>query len=270
MRRLLLLATLAASFGAAASGAGNWQSTSPFKLSPTKDRCIAVSSFARGDKKLLVALEGNSAGPGYELRLYAPGSLRRWDDGKFSLGTAKLESDRVDARVGQPGTIIYRMVVSRSELDAAGPDPILAMREILPSGDVSILGLDAAVRMTDACASDLLEHWGYSKEAQRDLAIRPKAKKDWTNYVSSEDYPKMAVYARAGGETRLLIDVGTDGKGSNCRIIVPSGRAELDQMSCRILTERAEYEPGQNLARELVKAPFYAVFRWEMPRPPWL
>lgn len=274
MRRFAIgLAALgwAANGSSAPSNLGSWQPAGPFKLSSTKDRCIAVSNFSRGDKKMLVALEGNPGGLGFELRLYTPGTLRRWDEGRFSLGNARLENDLVFVRVGPAAdTMIYRLGLSRENLEEAGPSPTLTMRQIVNPGDVNLSGLHAAAATVEACKADLLERWGYSKEAQRAFAVQPKPKKEWTAYVSSDDYPKLALYARAGGETRLLIDVGVDGKGSNCRIIAPSGRPELDEMSCKIVTERAEYEPGRDATEAPIKTPFYFVFRWEMPRPPWL
>jgi hypothetical protein len=264
---LIPLLGLAASVDAASADfdAWGWRSTGPFKMSPAKNRCIAATTFKRKGDSLLVALEARPAGTGYEMRLYAPGNLRRWDNGKFSLGTAKLESDRVDVRSGPASTIIYRMGVNRAELGAAGPNPDLKMREISNPGEITISGLGAAVPLVDACTADLLAHWGYSKEAQRAVVTAAKAKKDWASYVSSQDYPILAIHARAGGETHALIDVGADGIGSNCRIIQSSGSNELDKMSCKIVTERASYDPALNSKGEPVRSPNYLVFRWEIP-----
>lgn len=236
-------------------------------MSPATDRCVVAATFKRGDQKLLVALESRPTGPSYEMRIYAPGTLRRWGEGKYSLGSVKLESDWVALRTtAQAGTMIYVLSTNRTELNAAGPNPTLKIRKLLNPGEIEISGLGEAMALLDACSADLLERWGYSKEFQRGLATVPKLKKNWANYVSAYDFPQSALAAVKGGETHVLIDIGVAGRASNCRIIRSSGRKDIDQTSCMVVTERARYEPGRNSKGEAITAPHYMAFHWEIPR----
>jgi TonB family protein len=266
---LIPLLGLASSIHAAPAEqrSGAWQATGPFKMSPANDRCVATSTFKRGDQSLLVALEGRPTGPYYEMRLYAPGTLRRWGEGKYSLGSTKLESDWVALRTSaQAGKMIYVLGTKRTELNAAGPNPTLKIREILNPGEIKISDLGAAAALVDVCTADLLERWGYSKEFQRGVATPPKLKKKWADYVSPYDFPLPALAAAKGGETHVLIDIGVDGRASNCRIIRSSGRKDIDQTSCMVLTERARFEPARNSKSQAIAAPDYMAFRWEIPR----
>jgi TonB family protein len=251
----------------AEQSSGAWQATGPFKMSPASDRCLATATFKRGGQNLIVALESRLTGPNYEIRIYAPGTLRRWGDGKYSLGTVKLETDAVALRASaQAGTMIYVLSTNRTELNAAGPNPTLKIREILNPGELRLSGLGAAAALVDACSADLLERWGYSKEFQRELVTLPKLKKKWVNYVSPYDFPLPAISAIKGGETHALVDIGADGRASNCRIIRSSGRNDIDQTSCMVLTQRARFEPARNSKGEAIAVPDYMVFRWEIPR----
>lgn len=272
MRRsfvLVLLLAWAASASAEAPSSENWQSTGPFKVRSATDRCVVASAFKRADQKLVVDLEARPGGESYEIRLYAPGSLHDepWDDGKFSLGSVKLESDVLVARrSNQAGILIYELGAKRNELIAAGPSPELRVRETANPGDLTVVGLDAALALVDACTADLLERWGYSKEFQHTLAKPPKPLKDWASYVSPYDYPAAAASLRLHGDTHALIDVDIDGKASNCRVVRSSGQKEFDKTTCMVVTKRARYEPARNAKGEPIKAPFYLVFRWEVPK----
>jgi TonB family protein len=274
MRRLMVLLPLlgwASSIGAAGVDptAGAWQQTGPFKISSAADRCVATSAFKRGDQNLAVALEGNPTTDDYAMRLYAPGDLHGepWKQGKFSLGSAKPETDWVVARQSnQAGIIIYEMRTKQAELISAGPSPVLKITKTLSPGTLTVAGLEAVIPLIDACSADLLERWGYSKEFQRKLASPPEPRKVLASYASPYDYPRSALSARAEGDTYALIDVGVDGRSSNCRVIRSSGNQEIDDTTCVIVTKRARYKPALTKNGEPVAAPLYLTFRWEIPK----
>jgi outer membrane biosynthesis protein TonB len=204
------------------------------------------------------------------MRLYMPGALRRWDQGKYNFAGLKPESDAVTARPSEKGrTIVLRLDTNRSELIAAQANPKLQIHQVVNPGEITIAGLGAAVAMLDACSADLLERWGYPKQLQSKIATPPKIKDSWASYVTSDDYPLTAIFARAGGETHILVDVGANGIGSNCRVILRSGREEIDQTTCKVAAERARYTPALDSDGNPVAAPTYMVFRWEMPTPRW-
>lgn len=245
-----------------------WLPTGQFNISPTPNRCIAASNFKRGKQSLLVALEARPTNELYEMRLYAPGRARvPWDDGKVTFGTVKLESDFVIVRPSsKQGTVIYQIYPNRAELVAAGPSPELKFRGILDPGDVKIEALAAALPLLDSCSADLLERWGYSKGLQQSIASAPKPLKDWASYVSAYDYPMSAIASRSQGETYALIDVEVNGQASNCRVIRSSRNEALDKATCKIVTERARYDPAKNSKGESIRAPLYLTFHWELPR----
>lgn len=270
MERLgVVIALLAWAGSPASASAGSWQSTGPFRMQQANDRCVAVASFKRGEERLAVALEGNPTTDSFEMRLYAPGDLggEPWVQGKYSLGSAKLERDWVVVRQSnQAGIVIYQMGTKQAEIASAGPNPELKIRETLSPGELTVPGLEAAMPLIDACSADLLERWGYSKESQGELAGPPEPEKHWASYASPYDYPTSALAARAQGDTHAVIDVGVDGRSSNCRVIRSSGNQEIDKTTCMIVTKRARYKPALTKNGEKVAAPLYLTFRWEIPK----
>jgi len=255
---------------AAPGNTGAWQPTEPFKILPATDRCVVASAFKRGDQVLQVTLEGNPTTDEYLMRIYAPGDFvhsRSWLQGKYSLGRAKLAQDWVVARhSNRAGRLIYSMKVNEAELAVAGAAPDLAIRKVPNPGDLRITGLEAVKPLMDTCSADLLERWGYSKEFQRNMAGPPTPLKELAKYVSRFDYPTSALMARKEGETHVIIDIGLDGRSSNCRVIRSSGTSELDKTTCKILTERVQFNPAKTTTGIPVVAPLYVAFGWESPR----
>lgn len=264
---LLLFATM--TNGVSQNTAVNSQPAVSFKLFRQADRCAAMAIFGEGDKALVVSLESRPATIDYEMRVYAPGDLgdRPWTQGKYTLGAAKLDTDWVVAKPSsRAGTIIYWMDVTRPALEAAGLDPILKISIAPHPDDLMLPGLGKAIEMLDACSSELLERWGYSKESQKSLASFAKPRAPLGRYASPSDYPTPALSRGVEGDTYALIDVGTDGRASNCRIIRTSGNDEIDRTTCMIVTKRARYQPAKDATGKPVPAPYFLGFRWEIAK----
>lgn len=62
--------------------------------------------------------------------------------------------------------------------------------------------------------------------------------------IRDSDYPREAAKARAGGAVVVFFDVQTNGRATNCRISQSSGRADLDQTTCRLIEKRFRYKPA--------------------------
>jgi protein TonB len=63
-----------------------------------------------------------------------------------------------------------------------------------------------------------------------------------------EDYPAEAARHRLRGSLRYFIVINAGGRVSHCRITRSSGWALLDETACRVLRERARYEPARDAA----------------------
>src|SRR3546814_588039 len=52
------------------------------------------------------------------------------------------------------------------------------------------------------------------------------------------------------GTTGVLLTSAADGLPTSCEIIAPSGHADLDAETCRVIMERARFTPGRNARGE--------------------
>ncbi len=62
--------------------------------------------------------------------------------------------------------------------------------------------------------------------------------------ILSSDYPKDLRERGIGGRVEILFTVGADGRVKSCTVTRSSGVAELDQLTCRLITQRFRYRPS--------------------------
>lgn len=77
-------------------------------------------------------------------------------------------------------------------------------------------------------------------------AVRARPVAALASYASDDDYPAAALRDRAEGRVAFALDIGPDGRVTNCTIVTSSGSAALDSASCRIMRSRARYEPARD------------------------
>ncbi|MEE4453851.1 energy transducer TonB [Novosphingobium resinovorum] len=79
------------------------------------------------------------------------------------------------------------------------------------------------------------------------------------------DLPPDLRETKAGGELKLRYRIGIDGRVSDCRILVSSGRPGLDATTCRLITERFRFKPSRNARGQPVAAIMVETHGWYFP-----
>lgn len=91
------------------------------------------------------------------------------------------------------------------------------------------------------------------------------ARANLATLFSDEDYPIAAVRAHEQGTVQFRISVGADGSPTLCRVIASSGSATLDETTCRLLMERARFEPARDAKGKPVPDTVTARIVWRLP-----
>lgn len=84
------------------------------------------------------------------------------------------------------------------------------------------------------------------------VAVRAVPHANLTVYFRSTDYPPDAFRQNRQGDVRFELDIGANGRVTNCRIIVSSGTPSLDRATCRIIQARARFTPARDGAGNAV------------------
>ena len=85
---------------------------------------------------------------------------------------------------------------------------------------------------------------------------------DWAN---ANDYPSRALREEREGVTRFTVQVGTDGRVTDCRVTGSSGHADLDDTTCKLITRRARFKPATDGDGNPTTGSWSNAVRWEIP-----
>ncbi len=87
--------------------------------------------------------------------------------------------------------------------------------------------------------------------------------------LSASDYPRGALAAGVSGTVYLRWTVGVDGRVHDCQVTRSSGSAELDETTCRLVTQRFRYIPTRDASGRKVPDTVIGEHHWETtPGPP--
>ena len=83
-------------------------------------------------------------------------------------------------------------------------------------------------------------------------------------WVSNDDYPSRAIREEAQGTTRFTLTVGPDGRVSDCAVTGSSGNSSLDDTACRLLKQRARFDPKLDSNGNPTTGTWSNSFRWQL------
>ncbi|PXA83677.1 energy transducer TonB, partial [Nostoc sp. 3335mG] len=84
--------------------------------------------------------------------------------------------------------------------------------------------------------------------------------------IGDDDYPPSAIRNNEQGVTGAAWDIDATGRVQNCRITSSSGFADLDQLTCTLITRRARYSPAKDAAGNAIPSQSARSIRWTIPK----
>jgi len=81
-------------------------------------------------------------------------------------------------------------------------------------------------------------------------------------WVSNDDYPSRAIREEAQGTVRFMLTVGPDGRASDCSVTGSSGNSDLDATACRLLKQRARFDPKLDSEGNPTTGTWSSSFKW--------
>jgi len=92
-----------------------------------------------------------------------------------------------------------------------------------------------------------------------------KARANLASYVSNDDYPDSAIRNEEQGTTGFRLDVGPDGRVTNCSVTSSSGSSSLDSTTCRLMRSRARFTPATDSSGARTTDSVSGRIRWVLP-----
>jgi protein TonB len=92
-----------------------------------------------------------------------------------------------------------------------------------------------------------------------------RAKANLASLFSDEDYPASAVRSGESGATGFRLEVGPNGRVSNCTVTSSSGSSALDSTTCRLLRSRARFSPATDSTGSTTSDSVSGRIVWRLP-----
>jgi len=100
------------------------------------------------------------------------------------------------------------------------------------------------------------------------LVSRATPQADPASWILDSDYPPNALRAELGGQVGLVLQIGADGRVSNCTVLTSSGASLLDNNSCDLVTRRARFTPAMGKDRNPAPDRWKYTIIWKVPPGP--
>ena len=84
-------------------------------------------------------------------------------------------------------------------------------------------------------------------------------------WVTANDYPAADLRQEHTGVTRFRLDIGADGKVTDCTVTGSSGHPGLDQAACAKLIGRARFDPAIDSTGARLAGSYSSSVRWQIP-----
>ncbi|MBX7541103.1 TonB family protein [Qipengyuania sphaerica] len=95
------------------------------------------------------------------------------------------------------------------------------------------------------------------------VSARPR--NDPGTWLRDSDYRTGWVRREYAGVAGFKLDISATGKVIGCRLTKSTGHAELDQATCRLVQQRAKFEPARGPNGEPVAGSYSSAVSWVLP-----
>ncbi|WP_106638831.1 energy transducer TonB [Allosphingosinicella vermicomposti] len=92
-----------------------------------------------------------------------------------------------------------------------------------------------------------------------------KARGNPGTWISDADYPSSALRAEEQGTTGFRLEIGANGRVTNCTVTSGSGSSALDSATCRLLRSRARFTPAKDSAGNPTTDTYSSRIVWRLP-----
>lgn len=119
-----------------------------------------------------------------------------------------------------------------------------------------------ALKALGECAENLGAKWGYPIEEQRRMATPPKPEVRLGKLFKPDDYPAAALKEGRMGRVFVRLRISEAGALTDCSVLRSSGSTELDAVTCRVIKERARFEPARDTGGKAIRGVVSSTVQW--------
>lgn len=84
-------------------------------------------------------------------------------------------------------------------------------------------------------------------------------------WITDSDYRGSWINRGYSGVAGFALEIGANGRVNDCRITASTGHAALDAATCRLLTDRAQFNPAKDTSGNSVAGTYRSSVNWKIP-----
>lgn len=85
-------------------------------------------------------------------------------------------------------------------------------------------------------------------------------------WVTTEDYPAVALREGMEGVSAVQLSISADGAVSGCSVTASSGHRILDDLTCNLLKLRGQFDPARDRRGRAMASQYDQRVRWQLPK----
>lgn len=175
----------------------------------------------------------------------------------------KLRGDRLRYPKSDRTILIYD--VPRETLDALpGARELTIRASDGPPLTVALSMGQATLAALRTCENDLLKHLGFDP-VKIAAVVTPARSDSPAEWITNDDYPVSALTGGRQGTSYIGWTISTEGRVTECKILLSSGTAALDQAACGAVMKRGRAKPALDAAGKPVESYSTRRVRWQLP-----
>ena len=96
-------------------------------------------------------------------------------------------------------------------------------------------------------------------------ASRAKPRGNPGGWLTDSDYPSRAQREERSGTAGFRLQIGPDGRVTDCTITSSTGHSDLDEATCRLLPRRARFSPAKGSDGNAMPDTYNGRITWRLP-----
>lgn len=255
---------------------------SKWEMNYTPDTCQLMARFGVGQDSMILALTREHPGDAFSFQLFgsalkynelqAPVDLafgnetkpKRYSAVSLTVGADKLPAVRIaELRIdGLQSGVKPERNPAISPATEAGVSAIVFRRAGGKLYRLETGSMGPPLAAMRICTTDLVRAWGYDPEIENTLRRRPVPVGSPAGWVRMADFPQGAQSKGHNGLVRFRLDVAANGIPTGCRVLYRTDPDEFADHSCKLLLQRARFNPALDAAGKPVKSYYINSIMW--------
>ena len=116
------------------------------------------------------------------------------------------------------------------------------------------------------CVDNLVKSWGVDPVQDKTLSRRVVPTESPAKWITSEDYPGMALRRGMQALMQFRLSVDAQGRPTACKIQQSTSAEEFDRAVCGSLMKRAKFQPALNADGQAVPSYYRTSVQFTLPR----